>query len=104
MLVGIDRGDRDRVLAQERHECGAEKTFVPHLHGMSQGSAVEALRQQRQECRKIIRLESLCGRELPENRPELRFQFKQAARQEALDGRAGLGEQAAVGGEARSFE
>ena len=54
---------------------------------MSQGSPVEARRQQCQECREIVSVEGLGRRKLPENRPELRFQFKHAARQEALDNR-----------------
>ena len=50
---------------------------------------------------KIVGLEFLPRVELPEDRPKLGFELRYAAREEALDRIAGLGEDAAMGGVAR---
>src|SRR5258708_5407510 len=71
---------------------------------MADDAAVETLWQKREERRHVVGVERFCGRELPEDRAELRLQLEQAARKEPLDRRAGLGEHAPVRGVARPLE
>src|ERR1700722_10209618 len=71
---------------------------------MPDGAAVEALRQQGQERRKIRALERLVGRQLPQHRAELVFELQDAAAEETLDRGPRLRQHAAMGGEARPLE
>jgi hypothetical protein len=77
---------------------------MPHLNGMADGHAIKALRQLGEKCREIVFLEFLARVALPKDRSELRLQFEDAAREEALDRFARFGEYAPVGREPRSLD
>src|SRR5579883_2247607 len=77
---------------------------MPHLHRMADNMAFELMRQQTQEGREIIRRESLGGRQLPQDRSELRLELQDATAEEALDRRSGFGEHGTMGREARPLE
>ncbi len=92
------------VLADERDEFGYAKAVVTHLDHMAQRAAVELARQQLKKLAKIGAVEFLGRRELPEHRAEPVPQLQHTRIIEPLHRIAGLGEHAAVGGEARPLQ
>src|SRR5262245_2460427 len=104
MLGGLDEHDRDGELAQQRDERRYDEARVPHLDHVAQRLALELAGQEREKAGEIVGVEFLPRVELPEDRPELGLELRYAARKEALDRIAGLGEDAAMGGIARPLE
>src|SRR6185295_20260079 len=104
IFVVLSEYDRDREVAQQRHEGRRLETVVPHFHDMAQCVPVESRRQQFEETTEIRFIEFLEWRELPEEGAEAGAQFGDAGIVKPLDGIAGLAEHPAVDGVAGTLE
>ncbi len=79
------------------------ETLMPHLQRMPKQHAIHSIRQQFQECAKIIGIEPFGGHELPQNRPQPVAQFCYPLPGKFRDRFACLGQDLAVRAVTRGF-
>jgi hypothetical protein len=71
-------------------KASSAKTLVPHFERMPDLTAIDFMGQQIHESFEVVGIELFGRGELPIDRAELVLQFEHAAREETVDGFAGL--------------